>query len=638
MLLSSTSWETFLSNDYLVLDFETYVEDGAYGNPVDPRNNLALACWKTAANSGRVRAKWGSEYEQSKLLDAIERADFIVCHNAKYELGWLYRCGIDLSNILVFDTKIAEYVLYGNLVSGDFEAGVAPVSTSLADCCVRYGLTQKDPIVDMWMKDGINVRDMPPQWVTGRCATDVLTTEKLFLLQRQKLLDTKRLPVLYTRCIITPVLADTERCGVHLDSDRVNAAHAEYTERLVTLEAEFDALAGGINWRSPKQVADLLYDKLGFEEIRDRRGEPKRTKTGVRKADKKTLDKLRAVTPEQKAFIELKNEIGKVGSALSKNLNYFQGICKDYGGTFHAEFNQTRTATHRLSSSGIPNKYGSVQLQNLPRAFKRLFTARREDMLMFEADGSQLEFRVAAFLGNDPQAKADIDDPTFDVHILSGSAMARRDYYELLEAYKAGDKRAIEIRQAAKSETFKPLYGGKVGTPEQERWYRTFAERYHALAETQKTWISRVLKDKELITPWGLRYYWPHASINNNGHVNCGTQVSNYPIQGLATAEIIPIALRYFWDRTRGYRDAGQLLVVNTVHDSVQCEIDAAIVDDIRQVAKRAFTLDVYEYLERIYGLRFDVPLGCGIKVGKFLGEGTEVSYNVYRDGREQVK
>jgi hypothetical protein len=72
---------------------------------------------------------WGGEFEQGGLLDLIAQADFLVAHNAKYELHWLKRCGQDLRKLFVFDTKIAEYVLLGNLASpGNLDLGVAPRS------------------------------------------------------------------------------------------------------------------------------------------------------------------------------------------------------------------------------------------------------------------------------------------------------------------------------------------------------------------------------------------------------------------------------------------------------------------------------------------------------------------------------
>jgi hypothetical protein len=77
-------------------------------------------------------------------------------------------------------------------------------------------------------------------------------------------------------------------------------------------------------------------------------------------------------------------------------------------------------------------------------------------------------------------------------------------------------------------------------------------------------------------------------------------------------------------------------MVVNTVHDSIVVELDPAVLDEFKQIAIAAFTTDVYEYLEQVYHLKMNVPLGCGIKAGQFWGEGKEESYNVYADGRQE--
>src|ERR1700679_2213426 len=76
----------YLGDNYLVLDFETEVNDERFGSALDSRNSLALACWLT--NSGKTpRAHFGTEFDQSDLADAVTKADFLVAHNAKYELG-----------------------------------------------------------------------------------------------------------------------------------------------------------------------------------------------------------------------------------------------------------------------------------------------------------------------------------------------------------------------------------------------------------------------------------------------------------------------------------------------------------------------------------------------------------------------
>jgi DNA polymerase-1 len=428
------------SNNYVVLDFETDTSHGDFGRAIYDDNQLLLACYRLGPDHpfrkiwGDVgtMATWGGEFEQGELLDLIAQADFAVAHNAKYEAHWLKRCGQDLRKLFVFDTKIAEYVLLGNLASpGVAELGVTPRSTSLDMCCRRRGLPVKDPVVDEMISNGINPVRIPRPWLEGRCRQDVETTELLFLDQRKALQDSGRLPLQYTRCLLTPVLADIECEGMCLDEEAVDAEYVDAKQRFAALEAEMNALTGGINWRSTKQVAAFLYDTLGFPEPM-KRGKPDRTPDGKRRTSKKVLEALKATTPEQKEFIRLRSELGKVNALLTKNLEFFQGVCKEYGGVFHAELHQTNTQTHRLASTGIPlqfqtvvdsetgSKERTVQFQNFPRTLKRLFKAKRQGFLMAEPDGSQLEWRVAAFLSQDPVAIKGIEEDE-DVHSFTAS-------------------------------------------------------------------------------------------------------------------------------------------------------------------------------------------------------------------------
>jgi DNA polymerase I-like protein with 3'-5' exonuclease and polymerase domains len=631
----------YFSDNYLILDFEVDVNDGRFGSAIDGRNHLALACWKHKSDVCSYR--FGSEFDQAQLAEAVRKADFIVGHNLKYEYGWLARCGVDTRQILGFDTLLAEYVLLGNLAAGDVESGVRPTSISLDACCERRGYARKDPIVDLWMEHGIKVSEMPRKWVLDRCKQDVRTTEQLFRNQRRELADTNRLGCLYTRCILTPLLASVEKEGCHLDDNRVYEVYTEYAEKFRQRNIEFDSLTGGINWRSSKQVAAYLYDTLGFAELRDGSGEPKRTPSGGRQTNAKALEKLKATTDVQKEFLGLRKQLSKIGSALSKNLDYFKEVCEHHNGTFHAEFNQAVTATHRLSSTGIAIETAakgskSCQLTNIPRNFKRLFAARRDGWLVGEADGAQIEFRVAAFLGNDRQARSDIADRDFDAHCVTAAAMYEIPYTQLRSAYLAGDKVATDRRQSAKSETFKPLYGGSKGTPAQERWYEAFKRRYPDLAKTQAGWVYEVLERKYLTTPWGMRYYWPNIRMSSRGYVNSGAAIYNYPIQALATAEIIPIAITCFWHAVRAEGLDEVIIPINTVHDSLVCEIHPDHANDFRRLATEAFGPRVLRYLSIVYGLDFDVPLGTGIKIGSHWSEGIEERYECINGQIERVK
>ena len=181
------------------------------------------------------------------LVAKVEKADFIVAHNAKYELGWLRRCGIDLRKVFAYDTQIGEYVLLGNLAAGDEIMHGRSVSLDMV--CRRRGLPVKDPVVDLMISNDINPARIPAQWLEGRCRQDVETTEKVFLSQLDALARTNRLAVQYTRCLLTPVLAAIEPEGMALDGEKVRAEYERLTRELAELNQKMHAMTGGVDRR-----------------------------------------------------------------------------------------------------------------------------------------------------------------------------------------------------------------------------------------------------------------------------------------------------------------------------------------------------------------------------------------------------
>lgn len=289
------------------------------------------------------------------------------------------------------------------------------------------------------------------------------------------------------------------------------------------------------------------------------------------------------------------------------------------GAIFHGQFNQTTTRTHRLSSSGRPQQFThwknpkSVQFQNMPREFKGLFRSRDPGYAYIATDAAQLEFRVAVYLGQDKQGMRDVRDPKFDAHIYTASVLYERDYAELFEAAKVrGDKAAKQLRQDAKPQTYKPLYGGEKGSPAEERYYAAFRERYYELNAVQEGWLNEVLEKNRLETSWGLRFYWDwffkqmgreSVALDRRTFKPIKASVYNYPVQSLATAEIVPIAFISLYHRAK--RGGLDVRFVNMVHDDIVAEVKLEHVEKYREAVRPAFTYDVYEYLERIYGLEF---------------------------------
>jgi DNA polymerase I-like protein with 3'-5' exonuclease and polymerase domains len=635
--------EVYMTGPYLVFDLETTnLDKGFAGNKL---NDVVSAAWYCNRDcTGKVHYQRGGIFDQRALLASIEQVlangGFLVAHNAKFDIQWLSRMGIDLHKVLVYDTMIGDYVLAGNR---KYQGGLA-----LGGMAPRYGMEEgKAPFVDALMKGGTCPSEMPHDYLRARAIRDVKQTTRIFRQQRKRLKEEGKLPVMFTRCIFTPVLADIEMQGIALDQQRTMEEYSTAQMEYGIARAEFTQLFGDINPRSIPQMAKLIYGTLGFEEPRDFRGRPQRNKAskafpdGAPKCDNKTLDKLGAKTHEQREFLRLRKEIGKTDAALTKTLEFFKGTLDEYGGIFYGSFNQTVTATHRLSSTSRRKyfeQYGTMkgaQLQNMPGRYKDLIRPKKEGYLIADADGSQLEFRVAAFLGQDTKAiyniRHDVDQHKF-------TAMALNDLSEAgWDALTKAQQKAI--RSAAKPDTFKPLYGGTRGTPDQERYYAAFREEFAELSAVQESWTFRVLDRKKLDMPWGMTFHFPYTKQDQRtGYISNTPSIYNYPVQNLATAEIIPIALTYLW--YRAYRNDPRIKLINTVHDSGTAEIPKGTEALWTALSAQCFSMDVYHYLAKVYNLDFNVPLGVGVSIGERWEspDATEWEANVEQSGEYWMK
>lgn len=626
----------------IFFDVETTNLD--YGDAGNPDNRIVCIAW--ANDDLPVRHYYGDILDAREFWQDLSRADAACAFNCKFEAKWLWRLGFDVDNIKWHDPMLAEKVLLGNI----------QLPMNLGAVCERYGYDTKDPMIDTLMKNGVCPSDMPEKRLIARCVRDVRTTRSVMRTQMRELHRREQLHLYRNRCEFAIVLSHIEANGMHLNPTRVRQEYEKYSQNIGILQTELDKITGGINLRSPDQVAKFLYQKLKFPERRGPNRKPLRNKPskqfpdGRPKTDKVTMTWLegQATTDEQRRFLSKRQEYSKANAALTKNLEFFKGVVDEKNGWFRAQFNQTVAATHRLTSSGVPIQFEqfpkpkSVQFQNMPREFKSCFDAP-EGYVIAEIDAMQLEFRVAAFLGQDKQAMADIADSDFDAHCRTASVMQGIEYHAFLTRYRAGDKAYSAMRTAAKPDTFKPLYGGTKGTPEQEKYYKAFAQRYYGVANEQENWLATVMADGCLKTAWGMKFTWDvytnskGVAMNKKTFKPVGPQVFNYPVQNLATAEIVPIAITALYKATK----AAKLDVkfVNTIHDSVIVYIrdDEETLEAFAALAKEAFTTAVYEHLRILYGIEFNVPLGMEMVVGSLWGQGTEMIYDDVHNWNEDI-
>ena len=244
-------------------------------------------------------------------------------------------------------------------------------------------------------------------------------------------------------------------------------------------------------------------------------------------------------------------------NALSTYLDSFvKGIqtWTRHDNILHSNFNQCITATGRLSSSN-PN------FQNQPkRGFpvRAAVTSRFDGGQILEADFSGLEFRVAGELSRDPQIIMDIKSGT-DIHSQTASIINRCSVESVSK----------DMRQAAKAYTFAPLYGGMgAGEPHHvQNYFKQFFEIYKGLGGYQKRLMDGVIRNGIVQTPSGRQYFWPGAKRLSSGRCTNATQVVNYPVQGFATGDLVPLACIR---AQRLFREAKvKSLLILTVHDSI---------------------------------------------------------------------
>lgn len=581
----------YLSQNWLIVDFETTNRDK--GSALNKENELVL--W--VAYNGREYFS-GTSDDIDRLLSYIRQADFICCHNAKFELQWLQRLGMQPGSVCVYDTLLGEYCLAGN----------RKWDLSLDGTALRYGIEGKESICSQMIKGGICPSEIDPQRLLGYCKKDVSVTHSIFLEQREKLRVNGLLPVFFTRCLTSLILADIEFNGMWLDKELVEEEYRKVLNESRTLLAALHEATGGINPKSPKQIGTFLYDVLGFDELTNYKKETVRTPSGARKTDEPTVSALVAKTEQQKEFLKLFRAYSPIKKAL-ETLTKLKACC-DAGKPLLFNFNQAVTGTHRLSSNGREFK---VQAQNIDREFKRLFTVRDASWSVGDADAPQLEFRVAAHLGKDPVAAQDIRNH-FDVHTYTARILLGKSKINKTE------------RTDAKSSTFKPLYGGTSGTRAQRKYYKEFQIKYKGIYQTQTNWTYNVLKDKSLRTATGLVFYWPNVKLHDNDYISPKTEIFNYPVQSLATADIIPITLIYIW---YGIKEADlRSFITNTVHDSISAEIAPGEEEAYSQIIKEAFTTKTFNYLKKVYGIEFSVPLGVAYNFDKHWAQGKNIEYD----------
>ena len=480
-------------------------------------------------------------YESEEILK--------VGQNLKYDLEVLRNYGIELRGKM-WDTMIAHYLIQPELRHNmDY----------MAEIYLHYQTIHIDELIGPKGKNQRSMRELDPKDVYEYAAEDADITLQLKNKLEPELKKHECEKLFYEiEMPLMPVLAEMEMNGVCLDTDSLAETSKQLTSRMNEIEQRIYELAGQpFNIASPKQVGEILFDKLKIVE------KAKKTKTGQYVTSEEVLQQLKNKHEIVADILEhrgLKKLIGTYIDALPKLIN-------PHTGHIHTSFNQTITATGRLSSSD-PN------LQNIPirgedgKEIRKAFIPE-PGCLFFSADYSQIELRVMAHLSNDDNM-IEVFREGKDLHAATAANIYKKPIEEVTRDERTKSKRA----------NFGIIYGITVfGLAERldidraeakqliDGYFDTFPQVHDYMEKSKE--IAR--QQGYVTTLFGRRRYLP--DINSANSVVRGfaeRNAINAPIQGTA-ADIIKVAMIRIFQRFK--KEGIKSKMILQVHDELNFSV-----------------------------------------------------------------
>ncbi len=168
-------------------------------------------------------------------------------------------------------------------------------------------------------------------------------------------------------------------------------------------------------------------------------------------------------------------------------------------------------------------------------------------------------------------------------------------------------------RQDAKARTFRPLYGGIGGSPAEVQYNRAFINKYNDIAKWHQKLQDEAIREKKITTITGRQFAFPNVQRTKYGSTYA-TQIKNYPVQSIATAEIVPLACIIFKEKIKTKRIVNTL-IINTVHDSIVVDVHPEEIDIIPIYLKESM-LKVKDRMLYDFNLTIDVPMEVELKIG----------------------
>lgn len=503
-----------------------------------------------------------------------------IGHNLKKEIVALLRMSIQLSG-MSFDSMIAGYLIdptqNGYLIKGLSEEYLNIPGLDEEKILGKgknrksYGqLKEKDlgEITSFTLDTVFNIEDKMMKTIKEQEMEDLYYDVELPLVE---------------------VLANMEFEGFKIDTKELTGLGEEYNGEISELTQEIYNLAGvEFNINSPKQLGEILFDKLGLPII-------KKTKTGY-STDAEVLDKLKDMHPMVEKVLRYR-QIVKLKSTYIDGL---LALINEDTNRIHSSFNQTITSTGRISSTE-PN------LQNIPvrtedgRKIRKAFVAE-DGYSLVDADYSQIELRILAHISKDPKLM-DAFIHNEDIHRKTAS-----------EVFNVSmDEVSSHMRSSAKAVNFGIIYGiSDYGLSRDlnitRKEAKIYIDKYLKNYEKVKDYMENIVhigKEQGYVeTILHRRRYVPELQARNFNIKSFGERIAmNTPIQGSA-ADIIKMAMvKVFWELKK--RNLKSRLILQ-IHDELIIEAPIDEAEEVKKILK-----DVMEN-----SIKLDIPLLVDLEVG----------------------
>ena len=498
-----------------------------------------------------------------------------IGQNIKYDYEVLMNYGVRIQGKM-FDTMLAHYILQPELHHNmDY----------MAETLLNYQTIHIEELIGPKGKGQKSMRDLPPAEICAYACEDADITLKLKNILEPQLKAAGAKDLFWDiEMPLVPVLADMEMNGVRIDTDSLQETSKNFTERMNRYEEEIYQEAGEkFNISSPKQVGDILFDKMKIVE------KAKKTKTGQYVTSEEVLQQLKSKAPIVEKILNYRG----MKKLLSTYIDALPKLINPRTGHIHTSFNQALTATGRLSSSD-PN------LQNIPirtedgKEIRRCFIPE-EGCKFFSADYSQIELRIMAHLSED-ENMMEAFRSGFDIHRATAAKIWHEDINEVSDSQ----------RKKAKQANFGIIYGittyglaqrMEIPNGEAQQLIADYFKTFPKVKEYMELSKEAAREKGYAETIFGRRRYLPDIN-SQNGTVRgfAERNAINAPIQG-SEADIIKVAMIRIHRRCQ--QEGIRSKMILQVHD----ELNFSVYPEEQEKVERI----VLEEMQNAYKLR--VPL-----------------------------